>query len=221
MSFLREIAPWTEQPQCVSLVDRPEALRKIHRPVCAAALWRRAPLPSFQAWLNGLAPEQLPKARLVLHPEKVRDAIATLTERHGMPNVPERQVLSDDAAALATIFAEVMQTPYLRVRMDVITGNACRKFHIDAVTARLVCTYRGTGTQYGIAPNGAEPAQMSTVPTGSPIILRGTLWPETPSSALRHRSTPIEGTGETRLVLVLDPVAGLDDDMEDAHPRLH
>jgi len=43
-------------------------------------------------------------------------------------------------------------------------------------------------------------------PTGAPILLRGTLWPEHPRSGLLHRSPPIEGTGETRLVLVLDPV---------------
>ncbi len=37
------------------------------------------------------------------------------------------------------------------------------------------------------------------------------LWPEQPASGLLHRSPPIEGTGETRLVLVLDGVMDLDD----------
>ena len=99
-----------------------------------------------------------------------------------------------------------MSAPFLRLRLDVVTTNACPKFHIDAVTARLVCTYRGTGTQYGISTDGADPRRVFIVPTGSPILLRGTLWPEMPSSGLLHRSPPIEGTGETRLVLVLDPV---------------
>lgn len=99
-----------------------------------------------------------------------------------------------------------MGAKWLRLRLDVVTTNACRKFHIDAVTARLVCTYRGTGTQYGVSVAGQEPHQIVTVPTGDPIVLRGTLWPETPTSGLQHRSPPIESTGETRLVLVLDPV---------------
>ena len=72
--------------------------------------------------------------------------------------------------------------------------------------ARLVCTYRGTGTQYGTGLNGADPDRIFTVPPSSPIILRGTLWPEHPASGLLHRSPPIAGTGETRLLLVLDPV---------------
>ena len=40
----------------------------------------------------------------------------------------------------------------------------------------------------------------------APILLRGTLWQERPRTGLLHRSPPIEGTGETRLVLVLDPI---------------
>ena len=117
----------------------------------------------------------------------------------------------DDAAALASVFADLFQAPYLRVCLNVVTTNACRKFHIDAVTARLVCTYRGTGTQFGISTDGAEPARVFTVPTGAPIVLRGTLWPEHPKSGLLHRSPPIEGSGETRLVLVLDSVAVSDE----------
>ena len=115
-------------------------------------------------------------------------------------------MLIEDASALAAIFADVMDTPFLRLRFDVVTTNACRKFHIDAVTARLVCTYRGTGTQYGVSEDGHDPEQIVTVPTGSPIVLRGTRWPETPLSGLLHRSPPIAGTGETRLLLVLDPI---------------
>jgi len=102
-----------------------------------------------------------------------------------------------------------MKAPYLRLRVDVVATNACRRFHVDVLTARLICTYRGTGTQYGVSKGGAEPTDIFTVPTGSPIVLRGKLWPEHPSSGLQHRSPPIEGTGETRLVLVLDPVHDL------------
>ncbi|MGY6411964.1 MAG: DUF1826 domain-containing protein, partial [Alkalilacustris sp.] len=74
------------------------------------------------------------------------------------------------------------------------------------VTARLLCTYRGTGTQLGIAPDGRDPDPIHTAPTGAVLILRGTLWPTDPSANLHHRSPPIAGTGETRLLLVLDPI---------------
>lgn len=194
----------------VEVVDEPERLSAIRRPGCAAAIWRRRPRGAFQFWIDALAPEHLPQARVILRPEDVREAAFAICEAAGTPNCAEREQLIDDTAALADIFAGLMSAPYLRLRYDVVNTNACTKFHIDAVTARLICTYRGTGTQYGFSIHGAEPRRVFTMPTGSPILLRGTLWPEGQRFDLLHRSPPIEGTGETRLVLVLDPVEGPD-----------
>ena len=196
----------------VDVADAPEGLSAIHRPGCAAAIWRRQPSPGFQSWIDGLEPERLPEARVILRPEDVRGTVTQICEASGTPDCRERERLMDDVAALAINFVGLMPAPFLRLRFDVVTTNACRKFHIDAVTARLICTYRGTGTQYGISTDGAEPRRVFTVPTGAPILLRGTLWPERPKSGLRHRSPPIEGTGETRLVLVLDPISDRDEE---------
>ncbi len=212
MTLVREIVK--DSAIGVSVVDTPEGLSAIQGPGCAAAIWRRHPLPSFQTWIDALEPGRLPKARVILRPENVREAASQICEAAGTPACDERERLVDDVAALADIFAGLMPAPYLRLRFDVVTTNACRKFHIDAVTARLICTYRGTGTQYGISTDGAEPRRVFTVPTGAPILLRGTLWPERPRSGLLHRSPPIEGTGETRLVLVLDPISDMDDECE-------
>ena len=195
----------------VGVADTSEGLSALHRPGCAATIWRRQPLSGFQSWIDGLDPDVLPTARVILRPEAVRDAALEICDASGTPIGPERDHLVDDIAALADIFAGLMRARWLRLRLDPVTTNACRRFHIDAVTARLVCTYRGTGTQYGISTDGAEPRRIFTVPTGAPIVLRGTLWPERSRSGLLHRSPPIEGTGETRHVLVLDPV----DDPED------
>jgi hypothetical protein len=207
MNVQRAIAPGA-----VALCDTPEGLAALHGPGCAAAVWQRRPAPGFQAWIDALAPEQLPRARVILRPEAVRHAMSDLVQASGLRRSEERAMLVDDVAALADLFAGLMDARYLRLRLDVITTNACRKFHIDAIHARLVCTYRGTGTQYGTSRSGADPAQIHTVPTGAPIVMRGTLWPERPASGLRHRSPPIEGSGETRLVLVLDPVFDPEDE---------
>lgn len=212
MSIFRKIGQ--DIPGGVDLASTPEGLAAIHQPGCAAVIWSRTPLPAFQSWLNDLAPEHLPRTRMILRPERVRAALQALTQTAGTPAGTGREMLINDVSAMADIFARVTGAPYLRLRLDVISGNACRKFHIDAVTARLVCTYRGTGTQCGTAPDGAEPNRIFTVPTGAPIILRGTLWPAQPDTGLLHRSPPIEGTGETRLVLVLDPVADLENEPE-------
>lgn len=196
----------------VDVTDRLEGLATIHQPGCAAAIWHRHPLPGFQSWISALDPDNLPTARVILRPDAVCTTVAEICEASGTPPGAERDRLCEDIAAPADIFAGLMRARWLRLRLDVVTTNACRRFHIDAVTARLICTYRGTGTQYGVSTGGGEPRRVFTVPTGSAIVLRGTLWPEAPRSGLLHRSPPIEGTGEARLVLVLDPL----DDPEDA-----
>ena len=194
----------------VEVSTSPEGLGAIHRPNCAAAIWERAPLARFQNWIDEVPADCLPKTRTILQPGAVRRAMYQLVEASGLEDTNERAMLVDDVAALADIFADLTEAPYLRLRLDVVTTNACRKFHIDALTSRLVCTYRGTGTQYGLARDNREVETIQTVSTGSPILLRGTLWPVTPKSDLLHRSPPIEGTGETRLVLVLDPITELE-----------
>ncbi len=195
----------------VTFAEKPEDLAIIREPECAAAIWRRQPDHGFQSWLDTLAPDQLPNGRIVLRPEAVPDAITQLCEIARTPHGTERALLIEDVADLAHLFADLMQARYLRLRLQAVKTNACRKFHIDAITARLICTYRGTGTQYGKSRNGNDPAQVFTAPTGSPVLLRGTLWPQEPNCGLLHRSPPIEGKGETRLVLVLDPVFDLED----------
>ncbi|WP_421700871.1 DUF1826 domain-containing protein [Aliiroseovarius sp.] len=197
----------------VRIDDTPEGLSAIHAPDCAAAIWQRKPLPGFQAWMDQLSPAQLPRTRLILRPAGVREAVRHACDAAATPDGEDRTRLIDDIAALAEIFAGVMRTPYLRLRLDVVTTNACRKFHVDAVTARLVCTYRGTGTQYGIGRQNADPQPILTLPTGTPILLRGTRWPEQPRSGLLHRSPPIGGSGESRLLLVLDPILDPEDEI--------
>ncbi|MGR3621177.1 DUF1826 domain-containing protein [Pseudophaeobacter sp.] len=199
-------SPLQNVPAGVSVTELAEDLSVIHRHDCSAAIWNRTPLSTFQAWIDALDPGQLPKARLILRPGAVDQTLTHIFDSAEILRCPERDRLSMDISALVELFSGIMSTRYIRLRLDVVRTNACRKFHIDAVQARLVCTYRGTGTQLGIQRENGEPQCLLTVPTGAPVMLRGTKWPEYPRSNLLHRSPPIEGTGETRFVVVIDPV---------------
>ena len=77
----------------------------------------------------------------------------------------QREMLIDDIAALANVFAEINQTKFLQLRLEAITGNACSKFHIDVVTTRLVCTYRVPGTQYCFSADESDLSNIFDVPT--------------------------------------------------------
>lgn len=200
----------THDAMGIEIADAPEALSVIHRPACGAAIWDRQPLRAFQTWIDGVEPKRLPRGRVTLRPDMVRAAVLGLCENHNTPDDAMREALVDDIAALATVFAGLMDASFVKLRLDVVTANTCPKFHIDAITARLICTYRGTGTQYGASTNGEVPKTVFTVPTSSPMVLRGSVWPQSPAKGVVHRSPPIAGTGETRLVLVLDPAENPD-----------
>ncbi|MFK7764007.1 MAG: DUF1826 domain-containing protein [Roseobacter sp.] len=210
MSFIRKTVK--DAAVGVGVADNPTALDTFLKPGCAAAIWRRQTPAKVQSWLDRVDPDALPQGRAILRRHSVFDTVKRFFDAADLPVGPERDWLHKDVASLADMFSKLMTAEHMRLRLDVITTNACRKFHIDAITARLVCTYRGTGTQYGISTDGDDPKRVFTVQTGSPILLRGTLWPAQPASGLLHRSPPIEGTGETRLVLVLDPLT--DPEME-------
>jgi len=193
----------------VRVVKDPADLSAIHEPGIGMALWDRAPLPSLQTWINRLSVEQVPTMRTVLRPKAVPEAIDVAFAAAGTPEVAERDHLSDDIAGLAEMFAGLMAVPYIRVRLENVRGDACTKFHLDRVVARLICTYRGPGTQYGLARADGEPTPVHSVPAGVPAIFRGALSPAADRSPLLHRSPQITGTGATRLVLVIDPIADL------------
>ena len=185
-------------------VSQVNGLNTIKEDGVPAVVWNR-PLPeAFQSWFDGLAPENLLSTCVNLRTRDVCAAVLQACEEARTPESPERNWLINDVVFLADSFAGIMSTRHLQLRFDVVSSNACKKFHTDVVNARLICTYRGPGTQYGVLTGGTEPDQVFDVRSGSPIILRGTRWPNQASSNFRHRSPPIQGLGKTRLNLVLD-----------------
>ena len=202
MSYAKPIAAGAG----VAVTDTPAGLRQFLDPGCAAAHWARDIPSDVRAWLDGLDPASLPRGRMALSVHNIARTVAQICKAHGLAECAERTWLQSDIAALAEILADLMDVRFVRFRLDVIDTNACRKFHIDAIRARLLCTYRGTGTQLGHAEPGHDPDAVMTIPIGAPLLLRGSLWPADPAPGLLHRSPPTEGSGETRLVLVLDPI---------------
>lgn len=199
------VRPFKATPGVTEAQTR-EELGSFRSPSTAATIWQRTMPKGIEDWLAQIDADLLPRGRVIVQASDAAQVIAQLCDISRLPKDLGRAWLEKDIAELFEAFADLMEAQFLRLRLDVITNNACRKFHVDTITGRLVCTYRGTGTQYGISDGHRNPDAVSTTATGSAILMRGKLWPAYPDSGLVHRSPPIEGTGEIRLVLVLDPV---------------
>ena len=200
----------TETAAGVGFTETPEGLSAIGHGAFPAVIWQREPMPRFQDWIDGLDPACLPATRTTLSARAVPQAVEHLCSLAGTPDCNERNCLIGDISAMACIFAEIMKTDYVSLRLEVVSTHACCAFRNDAGKARLICTYRGTGTQYGLSTDGADPDDVKTVPTCAPIILRGSGWPAEPPCTVLHRAPPLERLDETRLVLVLDPADSIE-----------
>ncbi|MEM9570079.1 MAG: DUF1826 domain-containing protein [Pseudomonadota bacterium] len=165
-------------------------------------IWQRRIPERVSAWLNTLPVESLPEDRIVLRSEDVAACLIELFGAKGVGPCPALAWLSEDVCRLANWISVRAQAPFLRMRLEIVTNDACSKFHIDNVVARMICTYRGPGTQ--LATESTLDQDILSIPTGDPVLLKGKRWPQSTNIPLRHRSPPIAGTGLTRWLLVLE-----------------
>lgn len=185
--------------------DEAPVLDRIVQPDLHLALWRRA-LPPRLVGLAALDLRAVDDIGVAVPVMGLGDAVDGLLAGSGYPDGPLRLALGMDVAAMARLFANTFALTAVGIRLEVIETDACRKFHVDHVVARLLSTFVGQGTQWlpvGEAPDGT-PRQMRTGDVG---IFKGRLATEKP--AVLHRSPPIAAAGETRLLLAIDPPAGV------------
>ncbi|WP_339109855.1 DUF1826 domain-containing protein [Thioclava sp. GXIMD4216] len=183
-------------------------LRSLKAPGVGASLWQRRLPAGLLDWLDHLPAARLPALRAECL--ALRDVTRVLERSFAdarTPDGPERRAFQADIEYLVGVFVDMFPVTRLNLRLDVIENDACRRFHIDRLQARMLCTYRGEATQFALASGtqGTATDIMAQLGTGDVGLMRGTLWPGQEGSGVLHRSPPISGTGQTRLLLVIDP----------------
>ena len=173
-------------------------------PGVAAVIWQRRMSTSFETWIETLEPEGLSNLRVTVPTDQAETIIHTACDIAKIPDDPQRQVFASDIGALASLFGDVMGIRQVRIRLDVSQETKCPKFHLDNVAARLLCTYRGTGTEYVSDHHLADASRIRTVRTGSVGLFRGAKWPSGEPTGLLHRSPDVRPGAGPRLLLVLD-----------------
>jgi hypothetical protein len=177
-------------------VSCPADLCRILSPETALAVWRRNLAADVGSELTGLKLDEVDDMLFACEIDALATALPGATEQAGYPDLP---ALTADIALLARQHAAIAGNARVRIRLEVVETDACRKFHSDYVTLRTITTYLGQGTQW----TEAEGRDRAGLPGGEVGMFKGRLWQET--SAILHRSPPIGNTGARRLVLVIDP----------------
>lgn len=184
--------------------DHPAALAAIRSSECNLAIWRRAAFCDFSSLTEG-DPQDL---RFESEPAEVAATLRHALVESGFCGDVLHETLAADAAILSGLFCEVLDLARFELRLEVVRTDSCRKFHADYVTARLITTYAGLGTDWlGDADAdrvaaGHVPRAINRLEAFDVGLFKGKMATDRPAI---HRSPPIAGTGGSRLLMVLNP----------------
>jgi Protein of unknown function (DUF1826) len=135
--------------------------------------------------------------------------------------------LAADILDLCDLYFSLTDCATVHVQLAFVHTDKCRRFHVDNLGLRLLCTYSGPGTEWlpdayahrqavydcecpAHARNDAlvkDPRQIKKVRTGDVVIMKGERFPGNAGAGIIHRSPPIQSSGISRLVLTIDDLA--------------
>jgi Protein of unknown function (DUF1826) len=122
-------------------------------------------------------------------------------------NLPD--LLRTDLCWLVEMYGDLLGCDAVGLRFEPLTRAMCPGFHIDQNGIRLICTYRGPGTEwttprphYALPRDGDTEVERTEVFTI--VLVKGGLWQGNAGRGGIHRSPQVDGAGPPRLVLTLD-----------------
>lgn len=185
--------------------DTPDILPAIGQAECNLAIWQRSAFADFAPLVGG-DPQDL---RFTCEPARVPFLLAEGLVQGGYGgDAALHRSLTEDAGRLAGLFCAAMDLALLELRLEVVRTDSCRKFHADYVTARLITTYHGEGTDWldeadaERVATGQAPERINRLRPFDVGLFKGKLATDRPAI---HRSPPIAETGAVRLLMVLNP----------------
>ena len=191
----------------VVIVDHVADLAWIYEPRFQGVLLRRSPNPRIAGDIERLGAEGRlgSGVRARIDP----DALAAGHCPAGLPPTP---ALLADIAQLAELYRDLLGCPALGLRLEVLDRAMCPRFHVDAVGLRLLCTYRGPGTQWArrdVLAHRNDPDAQQVLGCAEPfdaLILKGSAWPGNETAGAVHRSPAPSDDPLPRILLSIDAV---------------
>ena len=197
--------------------DQPDVLRQILEPGVNLCLWQRPAQGAVTRELSSLKAPGLPDVRCTTSLDAFDDDVARLLEQQGLDPLAFSH-WRNDLRRLADLYFKLSVDRDVTVRLVTTDEDDCRRYHVDRTHLRLLCTYRGLGTEWLTNEQVDRRAQATGAPNekiirfGEPSrfepfwvgILKGDAYPGNAGSGLVHRSPPIKGSGLTRVLFCLD-----------------
>lgn len=135
--------------------------------------------------------------------------------RKGLPDMT--RWIAQDMALNVKLFMQTTSKKRVFIKIEPVSSDMCRLFHVDNNDLRMLCTYVGQGTLW-LPNNNAnrkflgkgnnqdiviEPLNIFQAQKLDVLILKGELYPENKVGGAIHKSPPLK-QGERRLLLKID-----------------
>jgi hypothetical protein len=155
-----------------------------------------------------------------LHATRELQVIETLSQAanpklDGLPKEPFRSSLDEDLSLLREVVCELLGCTATGLRFARIGHAMCPGWHVDQVGIRLVCTYRGPGTQWledqevdraDLRADGLDDGAFIQAAPGEIVLLKGSLWQGNAAFGAVHRSPDLASSEALRTLITLDPL---------------
>ncbi len=143
-----------------------------------------------------------------------------------LPDLPGHELLLADVRWLVELYGDLLGCKAVGLRLEVIERAMCPRFHVDRVGLRMLCTYRGPGTEWlheasadrsllGSRAEGVDdersglirdPGGIQAIAPFSVALLKGCLWQGNQGRGLVHRSPGIAPDHSPRALMAIDAV---------------
>jgi len=182
----------------------PNVLSSILENEVNLAVWQRS-LPSHIADFSALVlslGQRLADERVV---EVREDTPVVLNDLlAGTQDLQGYEAFVADVTWLVEAFTCLVGARRLGLRLRVLEGAMCPRFHVDHVALRLLTTYAGTGSEWLSDPADADiPERYHRLAEGDVALLKGENWSGNEGHGLVHRS-PSATRESGRLLLSID-----------------
>jgi len=197
----------------------PEVLYQVSEPEVRLCLWQRPSQLAIAREASMLLPGQLPDTRRPTSLRTFNDDLCSFFLQNGLdPGTFQHLVV--DLNALGQQFFDICGNRKVHFRLLTTDMDDCKRFHVDYRHLRLLCTYKGPGTEW-LDDDQADREAYEKGASNEAILRYGapqrfeTFWvgllkddehPDCQGEGVIHRSPPISGNGRTRLMFCMDSI---------------
>jgi hypothetical protein len=142
-----------------------------------------------------------------------------------LPDIADCDAFLADLDYLSTLYLDLIGCPQIGIRLEILSGAMCPKFHVDRTGIRMLCTYQGQGTEWledayaNRAKLGMAAGNLSDhdsglirntkgihqVPLFAIALLKGSAWQSNHMHGIIHRSPPVLDT-KPRVLVAMDAI---------------